>query len=59
MKKNKKHFHKKWEVSIIELSSSEGKRYKVTRSLPELHVSETKMFNSKKEARNKFNEWLS
>ncbi|MEK6886991.1 MAG: hypothetical protein AABW88_04105 [Nanoarchaeota archaeon] len=48
-----------WEVSIIELQSSDGKKYKVTRSLPELHVSETKLFNSKKEAKDKFDEWLS
>ena len=59
MKKSKKHFYKKWQVSIIELQSSEGKKYKVTRCLPELHVSETKMFNSKKEAKNQFDEWLS
>lgn len=59
MKKSKKHFYKKWQVSIIELKSIDGKKYKVTRHLPELHVSETKMFNSKKEAKNQFDEWLS
>ncbi len=59
MKINKKHFIKKWEVSIIEFKDSEGKLYKVTRSIPELKVSETKIFRSLNIAKKKFNEWLS
>jgi hypothetical protein len=56
---SKKHETKKWEVSIIELQNGVGKRYKVTRKIPELSVSETKFFRSKKTAIQKFNEWLS
>lgn len=48
---------KKWEVSLIELKEN-GKRYKVTRRIPSMHVSETKMFKSKKEALKQLEEWL-
>ena len=58
MKKTKKHPFNKWEISIIELEDSDGKKYKVTRRLPELSVAETKMFSSKEEAKKQFNEWL-
>jgi hypothetical protein len=58
MKKTAKHINKKWEISIIELQNSKGKKYKVTRRLPELGVSETKIFSSKEEAKQLFNEWL-
>ncbi len=50
--KIKKHFNKKWEVSIIELEDDEGIKYKVTRRIPEMSVAETKVFESKEEARN-------
>ena len=50
--KIKKHFNKKWEVSIIELEDDEGIKYKVTRRIPEMSVAETKIFRSKEEARN-------
>lgn len=53
-----KHFVKKWEVSIIELQNSIGKKYKVTRRLPELSVSETIIFETKEDAVKKFEEWL-
>ena len=59
MKITKKHFNKKWEVSIIEFENKEGKKYKVTRRLPELKVAETKIFDSKEEAKNQFDDWLS
>lgn len=49
---------KKWEVSIMELQNSVGKKFKVTRRLPELSVSETKIFRTKRSAKKKFNEWL-
>ena len=52
-----KHETKKWEVSIMELDNSH-KRYKVTRRIPELNVSETKVFDSKEEAKKQFWEWL-
>jgi len=58
MKEEEKHLTKKWEVSIIELENSEGKKYKVTKRLPDLLVAETKIFKSKEEAKKQFNEWL-
>ncbi|MBS3096963.1 hypothetical protein J4480_06015 [Candidatus Woesearchaeota archaeon] len=50
---------KKWEFSIIELKRNGRKRYKVTRRMPELHVSDTKVFSSKKKALKQLEEWLS
>ena len=58
MEKTKKHQTKKWEISIIELENKEGKKYKVTRRLPEMSVAETKIFDSKEKAIMQFNEWL-
>ena len=58
MKETKKHQTKKWEISIMEIENNEGKKYKVTRRLPEMSVAETKIFNSKEKARRQFNEWL-
>lgn len=57
MAKIKKSFSKKWEVSLMKLEN-DGKKYKVTRRIPELSVSETKVFKTKKEAIEQFNEWL-
>ena len=54
----KKHFTKKWEVSIIEFENTIGKKYKVTRRIPEMSVAETKVFRSKQDAKNQFEEWL-
>ena len=49
----------KWQVTIQELLDERGKPvFKVTRSIPELHVSETLFFRSKNEAHEKLNEWL-
>lgn len=56
--KIKKHFIKKWEVSIIKLKGEEGERFKVTRRIPELSVAETKIFVSKKKAKKQFEDWL-
>ena len=58
MSKTKKHYVKKWEVSIIELENEKGKKFKVTRQLPELSISETKVFKSKVRAKQQFDEWL-
>jgi hypothetical protein len=44
MKKSKKHFTKKWIISIIELRNGADRKYKVTRRIPDLSVSETKIF---------------
>lgn len=48
----------KWEISILEFENSDGKKYKVTKRLPNLLVAETKIFKSKEEAVKQFNDWL-
>ncbi len=53
-----KHPIKKWEVTLKELEDEEGKKYKVTRRIPEVSVTETKIFDSKEEARQQLNAWL-
>jgi hypothetical protein len=47
----------KWEISFIELREN-GKKYKVTRKIPNQNISETKFFNSKIDAIEQHNEWL-
>jgi len=54
----KEHLTKKWGVSIIEFENDVGKKYKVTRRVPEMSVANTKVFNSKEEAKKQFDEWL-
>lgn len=56
--KIEKHPTQKWEISIIEIENHIGKKYKVTRRLPEMSVAETKVFRSKEEAKEQFDEWL-
>lgn len=51
------YFMKTWKVSIIEVKSSKRKLYKVTRRIPDLRVSETRIFSSKKKAMKQFQEW--
>ncbi len=58
MEKSKEHLTKKWEVSIIELENNIGKKYKVTRRIADMLVSETKVFRSKEGAKKQFDEWL-
>ncbi|MEA2037805.1 MAG: hypothetical protein U9O94_09935 [Nanoarchaeota archaeon] len=58
MSKTKKHFTRKGEISIIELKNNKGNKFKLTRRLPNLPVSETKFFRSKKKAKEQFDEWL-
>jgi len=58
MSEIKKHPIKRWEISIIELENDIGKKYKVTRRLPDLSVAGTKIFKSKEKARKQFDEWL-
>lgn len=55
---DKKHFAKKWEISFIELINGVETKYKVTRKIPELSISETILFKSKEKAKKKFEEWL-
>ena len=56
--RQEKHIAKKWEVSIIEIENDIGKKYKVTRRIPEVSVAETKVFRSKEDAKKQFDEWL-
>lgn len=58
MSPTEKHPHLEWEVSIVELRTDEERFYKVTRHLPSLHVSETKIFSTLEEAKQQFEEWL-
>jgi len=58
MKETKTHPTKKWEVSIMEVENTTGKKYKVTRRLPDMSVAETKIFTSKEEALRQVDEWL-
>ena len=58
MTPTEKHPYTKWEVSIMELHTLNGVKYKITRRLVEMNVAETKMFNSKEEAKIQFEEWL-
>jgi hypothetical protein len=46
-----------WEVSLIEFKNDEKKGYKITRRIPEMSISETKIFSSKKKAMQQFQEW--
>lgn len=59
MQESEEHMTKKWEVSIMELQDESRKIYKVTRRIPELSVSETKVFNRKEDAKKLFDIWLS
>ena len=58
MLKTKKHPNKKWEVSVMELENSTGKKFKVTRRVLEMSVAETKLFKTKEKAKKQFDEWL-
>ena len=58
MNKIKKHIYKKWEVSIVDLKNNGDKKFKVTRRIPKLSVSETKIFKTKEGAKKQFDEWL-
>ena len=50
--------HPDWEVTIMEFHDDEGKKFKVTRRMPVLHVAETKIFRSKHRAKAQLEEWL-
>ncbi|HLC90659.1 MAG TPA: hypothetical protein VJI15_02730 [Candidatus Nanoarchaeia archaeon] len=56
--RTEKHPLKKWEVSIIEIHDTGNIIYKVTRRLAEMEVAETKLFASKEDAKQQFEEWL-
>ncbi|MEK6900210.1 MAG: hypothetical protein AABX05_03740 [Nanoarchaeota archaeon] len=59
MVETKLHPIKKWEVSIMEILEGKITKYKVTRRIPELSVAETKIFQSKEDAKRQFELWLS
>lgn len=48
----------KCEITISNYFHNGKKRYKVTRRFPDLAVSDTLFFSSKKKARQQFREWL-
>ncbi len=48
----------KWEVSILEIENTIGKKYKVTRRLSDSSIAETIIFRLKEDAIKKFQEWL-
>jgi len=58
MKKTEEHFTRRCEISIIELTNTVGKKFKVTKRVPDMCVSETKIFRSKKKAKKQFDDWL-
>ena len=43
---------------MIKLENAIGNKFKVTRRLSDISVSETKMFRSKKKAKEQFDKWL-
>jgi hypothetical protein len=45
-----------WEITLTELENG-GKKYKVTRRMPDLTVAETKIFTSREEAIKQFESW--
>lgn len=47
-----------WIVTVMEIKENNKPCFKVTRRIPELKVAETKIFESEKEAKKQFNEWL-
>jgi hypothetical protein len=47
-----------WEMTIMELENSIGKKYKVTRRLPALSVAETRVFRSKEDAKQQLDLWM-
>ena len=47
-----------WKVSILELDKNGIKIYKISRRIPDMSISETKIFKTKEEAKNKVKEWL-
>lgn len=53
-----KHPYLQWEVSIMEIKENGKSLFKVTRRLAEMAVAETKIFQSKEEAIELFQEWM-
>ena len=58
MDKVDEHHTKTWEISIIKLQNEKGSKYKVKRRRPQTNIAETKVFLSKKQAKNQFDTWL-
>ncbi|MBI5881225.1 hypothetical protein HZB90_03780 [archaeon] len=51
-------FAKNWEITMMELQNNIGRKYKVTRRLPEFSISETVVFRSKEAAKKQLDEWI-
>jgi len=47
-----------WEVSLLQLTVRRGIKYKVTRRLPQVYISEIKIFSDKQKALQCLLEWL-
>ena len=47
-----------YEITIIELKSEQGKRFKVTRRMPIFAIAETKFFDSQEKAKEQLEVWL-
>lgn len=47
----------KWEITIIELENSIGKKFKVTRRIPIMGIAETKVFRDLQNALKQIQEW--
>jgi hypothetical protein len=54
----KKSHVKKWEVSISEFYSCEGRKFKMAGRLPVMSVAEARIFATKKQAKKLSDEWL-
>jgi len=48
----------RWDITLTSYLADGKRVYKVTRRLPGMSVSETRIFKSKKSARKQFREWL-
>ena len=51
--------NKEKKLQIVELKNGKGRKYKVTRRMPKMSVSETKVFKTREEAIKQLQEWLS
>ena len=48
----------RWTVSFMKFRGKSGMRFKVTRRIPAMGVSETRVFGSKSQAERQLKEWL-
>jgi hypothetical protein len=48
----------RWEYSIMKFEDHRGNIFKVTRRLPEMHISETRIFGDSRRAKEQLKAWL-